>query len=57
MNVTITPRRLAGSITPPPSKSQAHRLIIAAALGEGESVPSRLYRHAMSGGRRNETMP
>ena len=32
MNVTITPRRLAGSITPPPSKSQAHRLIIAAAL-------------------------
>lgn len=38
MNVTITPRRLAGSITPPPSKSQAHRLIIAAALGEGESL-------------------
>ena len=27
------------------------------ALGEGESVPSRLYRHAMSGGRHNETMP
>ena len=38
MNVTITPRRLAGSITSPPSKSQAHRLIIAAALGEGESL-------------------
>ena len=30
MNVTIHPRRLCGSITPPPSKSQAHRLILAA---------------------------
>ena len=29
MNVTITPTKLSGSITPPPSKSQAHRLIIA----------------------------
>lgn len=37
MNVTITPGRLAGTITPPPSKSQAHRLLIAAALGAGES--------------------
>ena len=34
MNVTITPGPLAGAITPPPSKSQAHRLLIAAALGE-----------------------
>ena len=32
MNVTITPNLLSGSITPPPSKSQAHRLLIAAAL-------------------------
>ena len=40
MNVTITPTKLRGSITPPPSKSQAHRLIIAAALAEGESVIS-----------------
>ena len=32
MNLTITPTRLKGSVTPPPSKSQAHRLIIAAAL-------------------------
>ena len=35
MNVTITPTRLKGSVTPPPSKSQAHRLIIAAALSDG----------------------
>lgn len=40
MNVTITPTKLKGTITPPPSKSQAHRLIIAAALAEGESVIS-----------------
>ena len=37
MNVTITPGPLAGAITPPPSKSQAHRLLIAAALADGES--------------------
>lgn len=40
MNVTITPTKLKGTITPPPSKSQAHRLIIAAALADGESVVS-----------------
>ena len=39
MNVTITPTLLKGTITPPPSKSQAHRVLIAAALaGEGTSV-------------------
>ena len=38
MNLTITPTKLKGSVTPPPSKSQAHRLIIAAALAAGESV-------------------
>ena len=38
MNVTITPTTLRGSIVPPPSKSQAHRLLIAAALAQGESV-------------------
>ena len=32
MNVIITPGRLSGCITPPPSKSQAHRVVIAAAL-------------------------
>ncbi len=37
MNVTITPARLCGTVTPPPSKSQAHRLLIAAALAGGES--------------------
>ena len=35
MNVTITPAVLKGTVTPPPSKSQAHRLIIAAALSDG----------------------
>ena len=38
MNVTITPTPLKGRVMIPPSKSQAHRLIIAAALAEGESV-------------------
>ncbi|MDE6108134.1 MAG: 3-phosphoshikimate 1-carboxyvinyltransferase [Oscillospiraceae bacterium] len=41
MIVTIVaPTKLKGAITPPPSKSQAHRLLIAAALAEGESVIS-----------------
>ena len=40
MTVTITPTKLKGTVTPPPSKSQAHRLLIAAALAEGESVIS-----------------
>lgn len=35
MNITITPADLKGAVTPPPSKSQAHRLIIAAALSDG----------------------
>lgn len=35
MKVTITPTRLRGGLTPPPSKSQSHRLIIAAALSDG----------------------
>ena len=36
----ITPGRLSGPITPPPSKSQAHRLLIAAALSGGVSTLS-----------------
>ena len=32
MDVRITPKSLSGTVTPPPSKSQAHRLLIAAAL-------------------------
>ena len=38
MTLTITPAKLKGAVTPPPSKSQAHRLLIAAALAEGVSV-------------------
>lgn len=37
MVVEISPSKLTGTITPPPSKSQAHRLIIAAALANGQS--------------------
>lgn len=37
MDVTIIPTRLEGTITPPPSKSQAHRLLIGAALSQGVS--------------------
>lgn len=39
MTLTITPSKLSGKVTPPPSKSQAHRALIAAALaGEGGRV-------------------
>ena len=37
MDITIAPRLLKGRITPPPSKSQAHRALIAAALAGGGS--------------------
>ena len=37
MNVTITPTKLTGTVIPPPSKSQAHRVLIAAALADGVS--------------------
>ena len=37
MTVTITPAQLRGRIIPPPSKSQAHRLLMAAYLAKGES--------------------
>lgn len=42
MNVTITPTKLKGAITPPPSKSYSHRALIAAALGETGSVLTNL---------------
>ena len=42
MNVTITPKPLEGTITPPPSKSQAHRALLAAALSGGVSLLSGL---------------
>ncbi len=38
MDVQITPRRLSGVVTPPPSKSLAHRWILAAALAAGVST-------------------
>ena len=38
MDLTIYPNRLQGTVTPPPSKSQAHRLIILAALADGKST-------------------
>ena len=37
MNLKLTPTKLTGSITPPPSKSYAHRALIAAALAGGQS--------------------
>ncbi len=40
MDVTIVPGTLKGTVTPPPSKSQAHRLILAAALSGGVSTLS-----------------
>ncbi len=38
MNVRIEPRQLSGIVTPPPSKSLAHRLLLAAALAAGTST-------------------
>ena len=37
MNLKLTPTKLRGTITPPPSKSYAHRALIAAALAGGDS--------------------
>ena len=42
MNVTIRPKKLKGEVTVPPSKSVAHRLVIAAALSKGTSVVKNL---------------
>ena len=38
MDIRITPAPLTGTVTPPPSKSMAHRLLITAALSGGRSV-------------------
>ena len=38
MIVTVTPAHLSGNITAPPSKSMAHRYLIAAAMADGVSV-------------------
>ena len=42
MNVTITPAKLKGTATPPPSKSQAHRAVLALALSDGSGKLSNL---------------
>ena len=42
MNLTISPAHLSGTVTPPPSKSIAHRALIAAALSGGISIVSNL---------------
>lgn len=38
MDVQIYPTKLHGIVTPPPSKSQAHRLLLAAGLSQGTST-------------------
>ena len=38
MRVTIEPGSLRGTIAAPPSKSMAHRMLICAALADGESL-------------------
>ena len=35
MDVCIQPRRLSGTVTPPPSKSMAHRAMLALTLSDG----------------------
>lgn len=37
-DVEITPRKLSGTVSAPPSKSAAHRALICAALADGKSV-------------------
>ena len=67
MDIQITPRHLSGTVTPPPSKSMAHRLLIAAALGSGistvrgvamsQDVEATLRCLTALGGRWRETAP
>lgn len=38
MDIQILPRRLSGPVTPPPSKSMTHRLLLCAALSGGSST-------------------
>lgn len=42
MNVLIQPKPLKGTVAVPPSKSQSHRMIIAASLAKGKSVISNI---------------
>ena len=38
MRVTITPSKAKGTVKAPPSKSIAHRMLIAGALSDGVSI-------------------
>ena len=51
MDVRIRPHALAGAVTPPPSKSMAHRLLLAAALADGVSTVKNV---ALYGGARRK---
>lgn len=46
MDIQIRPKMLRGGVAVPPSKSVAHRMIIAAALADGVSTISNLYPSA-----------
>ncbi len=43
MDIKVTPTKLSGKVVVPPSKSVAHRMIIAAALSDGVSTISNLF--------------
>lgn len=43
MDLELVPRRLSGAVTPPPSKSMTHRLLLCAALAEGTSCLAPLF--------------
>ena len=67
MDLQIIPKKLSGTVTPPHSKSKAHRLLIAAALADGVStvrgiamsqdVEATLRCLTALGGRWKETTP
>ena len=67
MDLQITPKKLSGTVTPPPSKSQAHRLAISAVLSNGistvrgvamsQDVEATLRCLTALGGRWRETAP
>ena len=42
MDIRITPRKLNGAVTPPASKSMAHRAVLALALADGQGILSNL---------------
>ena len=42
MDIRITPQKLSGTVTPPASKSMAHRAVLALALADGQGTLSNL---------------